>query len=292
MKKVLVIALAALFIMASCSTAFAATTTTTTTYGSDGITVTTTVTGAANETMVSFLAYNGEKAPANAVFADQQTSDGNTLTFAYTDAAADVKTSEVILGASAGTVEPANDDLGDNVKTITVAGQTVYVPDSYASFTVNYTVPSDKAFVAAKVGDVNLEATYAAGTLTIPANAAIVDNCEITIVLEDVVTIEIKDEIAGKYAKADKEYLTVFARVIAPEDAEYGIVVADSEANLASGEEYKALGKNVTDGAFAVQLVNEAEAELVDASTWARVYVKVGSEYTYGDAIEVTVKAE
>ncbi len=331
MKKVLVCALAALFLMASCLTAFAAPTgyETTTAYetvgGVEMLKVTTTVTGAAANEMLTYLAYEGEAAATaidddDIVYIDQKSAVAGTPTvFTYYAAktAANLTGVTVKSGTSdPAVIDPEVIDLPGRTITVKLEGQTDYIytlplEATTSTETTTLTIASGYEFADATVDGVSIAdyVTAPSGAIIIEDNAALVDGAEVIITVDATVTVEAPEFAAGtekgvSFVVGDVEKLTVFGQVdtkVADDSAEYGILIttdadlADFDLAAADGStviKYEALGKG-TSGAFAVQLVNEsAEFELTTAPHYARIYVKNSAGEDYSDIITIPAVAE
>ncbi len=297
MKKVLVCALAVFFLMASCSTAFAATTTTTTTYSNGDntkMTVTTTVAGATEGALYSFLVTDGEKSTDNVIVADQKTAGLNgSLSFSYTG-----KTSDVV-GFRAYSGNNENAELTDSdvtrVVTVTYAGDeaedienfilpafgTAGTPIPFEVF-----VPFDKVIESVTVDGENI---WSEGSLL---DADFADGATLTVTLADATSNEIVPDVAkGKtfWRSNGTEVLTVFAKVnsLIP-GAKFGVVIFVNGEQL--GGTYEAVNYG-NDGSFAIQLINENAANEWDftdkESVTAQVYYEVDGEVTYDDTVIV-----
>ncbi len=320
MKKVLVCALAVLFLMASCTTVFAAGIQTTTTYANglddDDMVVTTVVTDVAEDTMISFLAENGE---GEYVYADQQTSDGDETVFEYKGPKESISSVKVLSGSN------AQDDaelyellLSEEgyVRKIEVvvdgyenADTTLYLPTYKAetTYTFELAIEADLEFDSA-----TLNASYTTINMNQSENLFTFFDSEdfkdgdiFNMTFKTVDDISITDVTTGSFATVEGDTLTVFAKVTAPTN-DYGIIVyqvddedgrleedelADLENTLVYGGDcktYAALGKGA-DGSFAIQLVNKTgELELTEGRWVARVYVADSNgEYVYSDVVNV-----
>ncbi|MBQ6999159.1 MAG: hypothetical protein IJN62_05165 [Clostridia bacterium] len=320
MKKVLVCALAALFLMATCLTAFAEPVTTTA-YVDDKLVVTTTVTDATNGDMLTYLAYEGDAAAAPAsdddiVYIDQQTFvEGKTTTFSYTtDKDAWVGT-VVKSGSSAADVETY-------VTTLEGRNITVTVNDGDTVTTKNYTLPSQNAGTyVTDIAVANVEIDTVTVNDAVASEVADVQNGKIVIVdngLADdaviVITMKVPDTfdpavslgkgksfVTKDAEDKDVEKLTVFGEVktdVAEASGNWGGILITKVADSATEDNFKIGAANVTDYAakarageanvytFAVQLVNYGALELTTAPLWARVYsVDANGDYAYGAPI-------
>jgi len=323
MKKVLVCALAALFLMATCLTAFAVPTyTTTTSYGTDGsLTVATNVTTAEDGEMITYLAYNGTgDSPAtddDIIYIDQQTWAGETLTFSYTTTA-DKLTGVTVKSGSSELETAQTMDLGARTVTVEVKGG-----DTVAATTI--TLPS--ASVGNYVTDITVANAISAVTVNgsdaTPADVAtvngynkivIVDNGladDAVIVITTVVPDTFEPAVAEGVSKGkafvtteeevEVEKLTVFGEVktdVAEPTGDWGGILITKTAATATDDNFKVGGTDVTPYAakarageanvytFAVQLVNKGAKELTTAPLWARVYSKdANDDYAYGEII-------
>ncbi len=307
MKKVLVCALAALFLMANCLTAFAAPAaadyTTTTTYIVDGdgttkLSVETTVatTNLTSGDMLTYLAYTGNSAtPADAdiIYIDQQTYDGSTSPkFAYTTDDANISGVTVKYGAS--TLATAIED-DYTVRTITVTdgktNNTVTFPSEVganASVTTDIVISSNDASYTATLDGADVKSLVTldgAGKFVINDGAALAgaNGKTITIAVESE-----QEEVAPNYDDTnDKggmyvgysnsklaEKLCLFG--IAPAGVtEYGIIITTEyvtdEAFTYDAATGKFAGKaKGSEGQFAVQLVkymNDADDKELTTGT-------------------------
>lgn len=300
MKKVLVCALAVFFLMASCSTAFAAATTTTTTaYVSgnpDEMTVTTTVEGAAEGSMYTFLVTDDVKSDndkTNVVAADQQTIDTDgTAEFTYTGKTTAV-TSLVAYSGNNVTASLTTDNTLTRTVTIAYEGATLdnttLILPAYVSneTTIPFTafVPYNKKITSVKVGGTDLG--YANGSIK---DSDFADDATLTVTLEDATESSIDtDTIVGRtfWRQNGDEVLTVFAKIksLIP-DTEFGI-----ELQIDNGAWTKYVAKGCgSDGSFAVQLINKVadgladNADFYNKSVKARVYY--GGVFTEAITVE------
>lgn len=321
MKKVLVCALAALFLMASCLTAFASTPTyvTTTTYvmtdAGEKLQVNTNVSGADEGTMLTYLAYTGVEANDNSiVYIDQQTADSNkTASFGYTTAKGNLTGVTVKYGSS---VSDTATDGNYNVRTVTVSYRevpavTLTLPTE-ASETVTtgiktgITVNEYESWSATidGVADTNSIATVdeATGEIIIYDNKALSDGAAIVVETVDPIVIPVPEpdtglvetgSFTGYESGEPVEKMTMFGYATGAtlEDNWGGIIVGtDYNAvdeyeigdDVEGVNEYRALYKN-SEGAFAVQLVNKSgNSEFIkDGTTWYGK-IYVGNEGGYG----------
>lgn len=293
MKKVLVCALAALFLMATCLTAFAVDYTTTTTYNTNGaLEIKTTVSGAVAGDMYTYLAYtDAEPTDETIIYIDQQTAaEGTPLTFSFSSSNADtiekLKSVTVKSGSSAADATTVDEsaDLKDAYREVTVevaypdkdaVTDTVYLAEEYAvgngerveltdiiieegyswnSATLNANIIIDDATRKVSVKD---SAGLEAGTITITLTKDVVI---------PVPSVDTSVTTGGRYVgfhggqKAEK--LTVFGQISnIPEGKEFGIILHDDnsgEGYKTSTRKYPAKHKNDL-GQFAVQLVNIIE---------------------------------
>ncbi len=314
MKKVLVCALAALFLMATCLTAFAVDYTTTTSYTTDGqLTVTTNVTSAADNEMITYLAYKGTgDAPEkddDIIYIDQKTWNGTELTFEYTTDKANLTGVKVKSGSS--TAATATDmELGARKITVKAEGQDDYVfylPETVGTHieTTTITVPEGYSLAdAAYVEDVN-------GTVTITDNDALINNTEITVefvqnevVNDPTVDVGYGNSFTTTEGETTKDILTVLAKVSTNTTASAdndvcGIILTTDKAAIEDTTNidtdkaiaYKAVDKN-SNGYFAVQLVNTSGTiELSNSTYYARVYAVNSKDVKkYGEIITIDAK--
>ena len=311
MKKVLVCALAVLFLMASCTTVFAATQTTTTyaegdTLDANNMVVTTVVTEVANGTMISFLAKNGE----DYVYADQQTSNGGETVFTYAGPKESISSVEVLSGSNAqdavlyeqllseeGYVRVINVEVNDHEDANTV----LYLPEYKAgtNYTFELEVDADLEFGSATLNDTDtaIAMTQHGNVFTFTDSEEFTNGATFNMNLHTVVDVSISAVTTGSFVASDAEKLTVFAKVTAPENCEYGVILSNttnSESDLTYSsttpgvKTYAALGKGA-DGSFAIQLVNQTDVlELTEGDWVARVYVEGSNgEYFYSDVVDV-----
>lgn len=313
MKKVLVCALAVLFLMASCTTVFAANIVTTTTYDegatldANNMVVTTVVTEVANGTMISFLAKNGE----DYVYADQYTSDGNTPTvFTYQGPKESISSVEVLSGSNAPGAGLYEQPLSEEgyVRVINVvvndhedANTVLYLPtyEEGTTYTFGLEVDADLEFGSATLNDTDtaIAMTQHGNVFTFTDSEEFTNGATFNMNLHTVVDVSISAVTTGSFVANDVEKLTVFAKVTAPENCEYGVILSNttnSESDLTYSsttpgvKTYAALGKGA-DGSFAIQLVNQTGVlELTEGDWVARVYVEDSNgEYIYSDVVDV-----
>ncbi len=317
MKKVLVCALAALFLMATCLTAFAEPVTTTA-YVNNKLVVTTTVTDATDGDMLTYLAYEGDAAAAPAsdddiVYIDQQTFvEGETTTFSYTtDKDAWVGT-VVKSGSSAADVETYVTTLEGRKITVVFAGaddgsEEIFLPLTGAASIVTELTTGNNWTVDAAYTDYVSENTEGKFVIT-DADASLADGTTITITTEvpytfdPAVTLGKGKSFVTKDAEDnDVEKLTVFGEVktdVASPSGNWGGILITKDPSSATEDNFKIGAANVTAYAakarageanvytFAVQLVNYGNLELTTAPLWARVYsVDDNDDYAYGEII-------
>lgn len=227
MKKVLVCALAVLFLMASCVNAFAAATyTTTTTYVTEGDTtklkVETNVTDVTEGTMVTYLAYKEEttgEGPTdeNIKFIDQQTAgSAGSVKFEYTTEMGNLTGMTVKSGSDAADQTDAyEEDEADRVRTIKVTcgddSDTLKLPTDVTNSAVstdidtktNYTVET-ATFTASADGatavDIMSSIDYSGGKIAITDSSTIGSNGTITIALKAPATATVEDVAKGQYS--------------------------------------------------------------------------------------------
>lgn len=319
MKKVLVCALAALFLMATCLTAFATVSyETTTAYNSDGnIEVTTQATSDTNGEMVTYLAYTGDSATEESiVYIDQQTYYGEALTFSYV--MDDEKLSTVTVKSGSSSANTATDmELGARKITVKAENQDDYVfylPETVGTHaeTTKITVPEGYSLA----NDTPAYVRNVEGTVTITDNAELINNTEITVTFKinavpDAPVVIEEGSYGNSFTRYDEnnepkeEVLAVLGIVTtdatpAADVNACGIVLSlDLDAISADeitvdGEEiveYKAFAKNSA-GYFAIQLVNQnMDAEhigLAQNDYYARVYAQNSiGERVYGPVITI-----
>lgn len=227
MKKVLVCALAALFLMASCVNAFAAATyTTTTTYITDDsgekLKVTTNVTDVDEGTMVTYLAYK-EATPgegptdSNIKFIDQKTADSTGVKFEYTTAKDNLTGVTVKSGSNATdqTGMPYTEDESNRVRTITVTcgddSDTITLPTATTASVIttkiavkeNYTLETATFTATGSEAPTDIKSSigYTGSYITITDSAALTGNGAIAITVAAPVLSEatVSDVIGGHF---------------------------------------------------------------------------------------------
>ncbi len=162
MKKVLVCALAALFLMATCLTAFAVDVEyiTTTTYVDNKLEIKTTATGTEPGEMLTYLAYTDEDpTDETIVYIDQQTFDGSTpVVFSYTSD--DVKTindlSKITVKSGSSKSDKANtltEETRNAYRTINVVVKYSVANNEEEDVTIPVKFPKT---YSAEAGDLNL----------------------------------------------------------------------------------------------------------------------------------------
>lgn len=319
MKKVLVCALAALFLMASCLTAFAAEmpsyVTTTSYVTEDGVTslnVETIVTGAAADTMLTYLAYTGAAATdETVVFIDQKTADGsNSVEFSYTTAKENLTGVTVKFGTSDDSVAgyPKTEPEADRTRVInvTVVGgesAAITLPTEVGT-SVNATtiaVGTGYTVKTAVIGETDVAnlIDIDSGYVKVTDDDALVNGSTITITLEapytfnPIVEATNSGHFTGYEGGEPVEKMTVFGKATSDfdemeENFDWGGMLLSSNSE---GLEYGAEGVQIypakyrgEDGSFAVQLVNKdaANMELTTQTWYARVYVRSTTGITYG----------
>lgn len=313
MKKVLVCALAALFLMASCLTAFAEDTpnyVTTTTYVTDAegekLQVETNVTSATNGDMLTYLAYkeatlNEGPNDSNIKYIDQQTVVNNSARFTYTTAKENLTGVIVKFGTSSEsnpytrteaesertrevTVVLGSDDFVQPLPTETTTG--IYTTD--LPVPTGYTVESA---TLANGENVKSLIDVSGSTIKFEDDDALDDGSVITVTLAapDLGTAEIVENTVkqghfnGYEASKPVEKMTVFGQITsdASDDSDWGGIILTDDSTLTT--ETFILGANgVTpyrayhknsDGQFAVQLVNKSTGEETDDS-WKELTTK------------------
>lgn len=315
MKKVLVCALAALFLMASCLTAFAETpeyVTTTSYVTEDGVTslnVRTVVSGATNGTMLTYLAYTGDSATDDTVkFIDQKTSDGSDVVFDYTTAKENLTNVTVKFGTSAeDNAYPITEDEAARTRVINVVvvdggNDSIVLPTATSTgvYATDIAVTSGYTVETAVIGstDVANLIDIDSGYVKVTDDAALVDGATITITLEEpysytpVVTEPASGHFNSFEAGLPVEKMTVFGKAdtdVAVTGDWGGMLLSES----AEGLEYGATDVQIypakyrgEDGSFAVQLVNKGDKELTTKTWYARIYVKSSTGITYSDVVE------
>lgn len=329
MKKVLVCALAALFLMASCLTALADATlpsyVTTTTYVMDGTTtklqVNTNVTGADEGTMLTYLAYTGETADDNSIiYIDQQTADADKkASFNYTTAEANITGVTVKYGSSVSDSATTEADVY-NLRTINVTYNGTTEPitlPTNVSTTVTKTITTgltvgDYESYSAKINGVSAPEGVVtidnANKIVITDNAALVDGAAVIVTIEEKEVIPAPVIDAGVIANnaftgyednKPVEKMTVFGKADTTLESDWGgIIVTDSATvaetmnldNLEGATKYPALYRG-DDGSFAVQLVNKSgENELTTKPWYAKIYVTNAGGTTYSNVIEFNIE--
>lgn len=314
MKKVLVCALAALFLMASCLTAFAtpAYVTTTSYVTEDGVTslnVKTVVTGAEDDTMLTYLAYTGEAATdETVVFIDQKTADGEPVEFNYTTAESNLTGVTVKFGTSdEDEAYPITEAEAARIRVINVAvvdggNDSIVLPTATSTgvYATDITVPSGYELVSAVIGETNVASLIdiASGVVKVTDAAALVNGATITITLEEPYSYdpEVTETVAGHYNGYDAgdpaEKMTVFGKAdtdIAVNAGDWGGMIlsenADFDIDTVGVQIFPAKyrGEN---GEFAVQLINKGDKELTNRTWYARVYVKSTTGIAYGPVHE------
>lgn len=226
MKKVLVCALAALFLMASCVNAFAAATyTTTTTYVTEGDTtklkVETNVSGVGDGTMVTYLAYkeaDGEgPTDDNIKFIDQQTADTTgSVKFEYTTEMGNLTGMTVKSGSDAADQTAAHEEAeADRVRTITVTcgddSDILKLPTEVTNSAVSTNIDTKAdyevtaaTFTASTDGatavDIKDSINYDGEKITITDSSSIGINGAIVITLKAPATATVEDVAKGQYS--------------------------------------------------------------------------------------------
>lgn len=296
MKKVLVCALAALFLMASCVNAFAATYTTTTTYVTEGegneattkLKVETNVGGVDEGTMVTYLAYklgDGDEGPTddNIKFIDQQTADSTgSVNFEYTTDVGNLTGMTVKSGSDAAEQTVAHEEAeADRVRTITVTcgdgGDTLKLPTEVTNSAVSTNIDTkadyevtEATFTASTDGatavDIKSSIDYSGDKIAITDSSSIGSNGAIVITLKAPATATVKDVATGQYSGysgGDAAHkMTMFAK---------------ADSNVASKEEPEKEweGKTVRGWGGIVVLETNDKPENADAlvgNTSAKVY--------------------
>lgn len=275
MKKVLVCALAALFLMASCVNAFAATYSTTTSYVTDNdgtkLKVSTNVTDVAEGTMVTYLAYKGEEPNDETItYIDQQTADSNGVKFEYTTDEANLTGVTVKSGSDEAdqTDKPYVEDESARVRTIKVVcgddESKVCLPTEAGSNIVKSTIiATKKDYKVASATfkkddetegkDVKSLVDYTGETIKITDDTKLLGNGTLTITLEEPEKATVADDASGIYnghsdgVPADK--MTMFGKADGSVESDPtkewsdkkvkgwgGIVVLETETEPANAE--------------------------------------------------------
>lgn len=325
MKRILVCALAAMILMASCLTAFAAPTyTTTTSYVKvndvEYLQVSSTVINATEGDMITFLAYDenaGDTIEDNeVVYIDQKTVPADrTLNFTYNTDKAKLTGVDLKFGTD-GDAAPAGDaNVPSRTYTVSYknATYTVVVPTAAVVDTVITTdlvlVTGEKLATATYGGANVLSAVSTAdGKITIQDSTdfnggTIVVTSEATIEPIDPPTINNDKTLSAVFAKEVdgklEETLTVFGYAISDLATGWGGIVVSKDADAidaykdgdadADVDVYEALYKGI-DGDFAVQLVNKTGTEdLTAGPVYACIYVTNSQHTAYGDTLTLTV---
>lgn len=324
MKKVLVCALAALFLMASCLTAFATpeyvtTTSYVTEAGVTSLNVETVVTGAEADTMLTYLAYKGEAATdETVVFIDQKTADGsNPVEFSYTTAESNLTGVTVKFGTSAEGGSPITEPEADRTRVINVTvvdgGNAAITLPTEVGTSVNVTeiaVPTGYELTSAVIGETDVASLIdiTSGVVIVTDGAALVDGSTIIITLEEpykypvAVTEPNEGHFNGFEDGLPVEKMTVFGKAdtdMAVDAGDWGgMLLSRNSGDFKYGDEgveiYPAKYRGA-DGSFAVQLVNKGDKELTTNTWYARIYVKASTgNYAYSDVVvfEPIVDAE
>lgn len=322
MKKVLVCALAALFLMASCLTAFAAempSYVTTTSYVTENdvtsLYVKTTVTGAETDTMLTYLAYTGASADDDSVvFIDQKTADGSApVVFDYTTETKNLTGVTVKFGTSDDSVAgyPKTEPEADRTRVINVAvvdggNGAITLPTEVTTgvYATNIEVTTGYTVETAVIGETNVAnlIDVASGVVKVNDDAALVDGATITITLKAPYTFEpiVEETNEGRFTGFEGglpvEKMTVFGKATADFDKMEegfdwgGMLLSETNSEPEYGDAdvtaYAAKFRG-EDGSFAVQLVNKDadNLELTTKTWYARVYVRSTTGITYGPVV-------
>ncbi len=279
-KVVSALALTVALLVSASVVSFAATYTTQTTYiNEDTIEVISRATGLNDGEMATYVAYrNGEFSETNAVYIDQATEQDNAVEFRYQADSDDVKATVLFGGESApNTLEP--DKVGHK---ITVYVNEVAQGDQVAAYAVadydgeylarefSVNIENGKAikkveFAADGAEKTTVEAWYVKNGALVVLSRVIESDGSLYITAEDA-TISVKlGAVTGT-----ENTITAFAKAVCTDDADYGILIADSEVEIeAAGridwkdaEDYttpvyfNALGKG-NNGVFAVEVTDE-----------------------------------
>ena len=327
MKRVLVCSLAVMILMASCFTAFAAgapSYVTTTKYVTDGdavaLEVDTAVTGAAKDTMLTYIAYNDANsdstiADGEIVYLDQQTvGETGTLNFKYVTSKDNLTGVTVKFGTSDAEVGTTTGDITARKVTVVIGEdrEVIYMPTT-ADTTVYPTdleIPFGTEIDSVTCGAADLTN---AGVVIVDESTNIVSikdnnfaddaviNIAVSDSIEDPIIIDTRANTLRKVVNGtDAEMLTVFGRAFtdieisgetgSQTDAEWGgIQICESEGFDANVETYRAYHRNYK-GSFAVQLVNTSGVfELTNKTLYARAYVLNSKGVrVYSDVFELT----
>lgn len=324
MKRILVCALAAMILMASCLTAFATSYNTTTSYvteyGGEWLQVSTHVTDADEGEMLTYLAYNDANddatiADTEVVFIDQTTvpatgeanfvyltGKGNLtgvdLKFGTNKAGANVVDSTVpsrayaveYKGATYNVVVPTA-----AVETVIVTDLTLVVGEELVSATYDSTDVTGAVAIADGKITIQDSASFNGGTIVVTSEATIEPIDPPTINNGKTLSAVFAKDVEGKL----EETLTVFGYAVSDLATGWGGIVvskdADAIAAYKAGDEtadvdvYEALYKGA-EGDFAVQLVNKTGTEdLTAGPVYACIYVTNSQHTAYGDTLTLTV---
>lgn len=310
MKKVLVCALAALFLMASCLTAFAtpAYVTTTSYVTESGVTslnVNTVVTGAAADTMLTYLAYTGDAATdETVVFIDQKTAEADTpVTFSYTTAESNLTGVTVKFGTSAeDDAYPITEAEAARIRVINVVvgddSDSIVLPTEISTgvYATDIAVTNGYTVKTAVIGETDVAALIdvESGVVKVTDAAALVNGATITITLEEPYTYvpEVTDTNAGHFNGFESglpvEKMTVFGKAdtdMAVDAGDWGGMILSESADFdidTTGVQIFPAKYRGANGEFAVQLVNKGDKELTTKTWYARIYVKSTTGISYG----------
>ena len=318
MKKVLVCALAALFLMATCLTAFAEPVTTTS-YVDNKLVVTTTIDDANDGDMLTYLAYQSEDATIEddeIIYIDQKTfEEGKTTTFSYT-ADKDAWVGTVVKSGSSAASDPYSTTLEGRTITVEFAGadsgsyEFTLANEGASVTTTTLTTSNDWSVDEQFKGYVSKDGDYFVIT---DSDASLEDGTTITITTTIPYTYDpaVAEGSIGKVFKVEDgettvEKLTVFGEVktdVTDVNGTWGGILVTADESVATGTfdvstatkyEAKARKGDANGYTFAVQLVNTSGVDdLTAKSHWARIYV-VDSEgdYKYGAVIPFVVEVE
>ena len=291
--KYLACALVAVMILGT--TAFAATTTTTT-YKGEYITVSTQVTGAAENEQVTYLVYQEADgvdgiADSEIIYINQKAATEGTATFDYKVVKGSPLPSgtKVIAGSTSGAA------LATPYDNIDPLSPNVVIDESASALTVDY----DRYLGKGEEGTLSI-AAFTGGTAYV--NDVIYTGA-VTVVGGQTYTVTfVADEepeapsvtdgtVESDLTAGEEAFVSRFGTISIPEDntsvITYGIVfavgnVADLTVETEGAVVYPALGNK--DGEFAVKLVDGGQGVIVEGSEYTtRTYICVDGVYSYDD---------